>query len=100
MRSLRLVQHGLTRGHRYNFEDFFTAVVYHYNNFNPARPPGAQYSMDGMLATDFPHLSTVLLQSMKLDVSSSLVGLGYLIGKTELEPALQGLYGDRALPGR
>ena len=72
-----------------SYGDFFAAVVHHYNGFNPMKARHRYSHSD--FALDFPHLSTVLLQSMKLDVSSALIGIGYLIGHQELGAAVEGL---------
>ena len=85
-------------------DDFFVSLVHHYSGFNPEaqRTPGRR-PLTGWkqhFNTTFPHMSTMLVQSMELDVSTSLVGVGYLIGKTDVVPILERMSATRGSSDR
>ena len=72
-----------------SLDDFFGSVVSQYSKFNPERPRIGRRARRNALEFSFPHMSTPLKQSMQLDVTAAFVGLGYLIGKTDLIPAIE-----------
>jgi len=74
----------------YSERDWFVFLVHHYSLFNPegVRRRRGLAGIHKGLGVSFPHITT-FDQSLYLDQSGSLVGLGYLIAERELEAAMR-----------
>jgi hypothetical protein len=72
-----------------SFDDFFGSVVSEYSEYNPEPFTVGRRARSNDFELSFPHMSTVLKQNMQLDVTVAFVGLGYLIGKTDLNPVMK-----------